>query len=136
MEEGTKMKYLKAFQNAIPPVESLYDSTFDVYGHQESYNPDTGVTESTNDVLVVKGAKGRLTQKPRAGSTAVSDVGAEPEIIYETKLLCSTDVEIPAGARVVVTDIHGNVRDYRRADEGFMSYITHKEVTLIRNVNA
>lgn len=129
------MKYLKAFENAIPAVESLYDSTFDVYAHNEIYNPETGVTNSSNELLVTKGAKGRLTQKPRAGSTAVSALGVEPEIIYETKLLCPVDVDIPAGSRVLVTDIHGHVRDYRRADEGFMSYITHKEVTLIRNIN-
>lgn len=129
------MRYLKAFQASKAPVESLYDSTFSVYGLKTVFDTDYGTTTHVPNQLLVQDEPCRITQKPRAGSTAVRE-GQDPKIVYEIKLLCDPLVVIPVGSRIIGKDIYGREREYIRADEGFNSYITHQEVTLIRSQDA
>lgn len=121
---------IEAFKNAIAPVESLYWDKFTLYGFKEITKDNGSKTNVPNQVLL-SDIPCRVYQKARAGTTAVKE-GQDPNIQYETKLMCNPIYDIPAGSRIVVTDIHGNVKEYRRADEGFDSYVTHQENTIIR----
>lgn len=124
------MSYLDAFKQATAPVESLYWDKFTLYGFKEIKQPNGSVTNVPNQVLLLD-IPCRVYQKARAGTTAVTE-GQDPHLSYETKLMCNPKYDIPAGSRIIVTDIYGNTKEYRRADEGFDSYVTHQENTLIR----
>ena len=74
----------------------------------------------------------RISQK----QLTVASGGDIAGLSYVTTLHCDPNVEIPAGCRLKVTDIHGNVRDYKRSSEGFSSYRTHQEVVVLREEKA
>lgn len=111
-----------AFSLARRAVEKMYDATMDVI-----------ILENDTDAVVTENVpapepkysnkKCRVSQKT-IGST---DAGM---IAYETKLFCSPELNLPAGSRVIVTDIHGNKDTYVRSGDPFDSYITHQEITL------
>ena len=55
---------------------------------------------------------------------------------YPLSLYCSPTLEIAPGSRIAITDVHGHTRNYTRASEGFSSYRTHQEFTIVREVIA
>lgn len=124
------MSIKDAFLGAIDPVEELYFDTFTMYGFKE-IKLANGSLQNTPNHLLLSDIPCRVYQRARAGTTAVSD-GQAPAISYELRLMCNPKYDVLAGSRYVVTDVHGNVREYERADEGFISYISHQEITLIR----
>lgn len=124
------MKFQKAFLKAEKAIESLYFDTFSMYGFKEVQKPNGSISNVPNQLLI-KDAPCKVYQKARAGTTAVTD-GQDPHLSYETKLMCNTSYNVLGGSRYVVTDVHGNVREYVRADEGFEGYVTHQEITIIR----
>lgn len=125
---------MRSFDLARRATEKYYDGSFTAWGPKEEVV--NNVTEVNPEALLVNGARGRIVQKPRAGSSATRPEDA-PVVIYETKLLTAPEHEIPIGARVDFTqDRGGKVTSYVRAAEGFTSYLTHQELTLIRNTRA
>lgn len=118
-----------AFSLARRAVEKMYDSKMDVIVFEDQ-EPDAVVTENVpQPTPKYKNENCRVSQKT-IGST---DDGA---IAYETKLFCSPDLNIPAGSRIVVTDVHGNKDAYVRSGDPFDSYITHQEITLKKEGHA
>lgn len=57
--------------------------------------------------------------------------GFYDEIKYNALLLIKNGIDIPAGADIEVTDIHGNKTAYRLASGGFANYTTHQEVAMV-----
>ena len=60
--------------------------------------------------------------------------GNAPQVSYITTLYCDPSLNIPAGSRIEITDIHGVTRKYSRSSEGFSSYRTHQEIVMNREV--
>lgn len=60
--------------------------------------------------------------------------GNAPQVSYITTLHCDPLLNIPAGSRIEITDVHGVTRKYSRSSEGFSSYRTHQEIVMIREV--
>lgn len=78
------------------------------------------------DVLVDEPC--RISQK----SLSEASEGTVASISYATALYCRPEIEIKSGDRIVITDVHGNVRKYKRSSEGFNSYLTHQEIVIVR----
>lgn len=117
-----------AFSVARRAVEKMYDSTMNVIVFDS--DTDAVVTENVPEAEPkYTNEKCRVSQKT-IGST---DSGT---IAYETKLFCSPELNIPAGSRVIVTDIHGNKDTYVRSGDPFDSYVTHQEITLKKEGHA
>jgi len=55
---------------------------------------------------------------------------------YDAKLLIRNGILIPAGAEMVVTDVNGQVTQYKRASKGYAGYISHQEVAMVRDEKA
>lgn len=55
---------------------------------------------------------------------------------YDAKLLIRTGITIPAGADIQVTDVNGQVTQYKRASKGYAGYISHQEVAMVRDEKA
>ncbi|RHW50272.1 hypothetical protein DS831_06025 [Bombilactobacillus bombi] len=55
---------------------------------------------------------------------------------YDAKLLIRNDIKIPAGAKIVVTDVNGNKVQYIRSSKGYGGYVSHQEVAMIRDEKA
>lgn len=62
--------------------------------------------------------------------------GMFADATYQTTLYCDPQLDIPAGSKFTVTDVHGNVKEYSRASAPFNGYRTHQEIVLIREVKA
>ena len=62
--------------------------------------------------------------------------GERAGAMYNTTLHCNPALVIPAGSRIVITDAHGVVRNYKKSSEGFSSYRTHQEIVIVREVIA
>lgn len=58
------------------------------------------------------------------------------EASYTATLLIDTDIDIPAGSVIDVTDQNGHKVRYKQASNGFTSYSNHQEVSLIFNDKA
>ncbi|WCG34758.1 hypothetical protein [Companilactobacillus farciminis] len=55
---------------------------------------------------------------------------------YDAKLLIDNEVSIPAGARIIVTDVNGHVTEYKRSSKGYRGYVSHQELAMIRDEKA
>jgi hypothetical protein len=55
---------------------------------------------------------------------------------FDAKLLIDNDVSIPAGARITVTDVNGHVTEYKRASKGYLGYVSHQELAMVRDEKA
>ncbi|MBA1392729.1 hypothetical protein EQ500_02390 [Lactobacillus sp. XV13L] len=55
---------------------------------------------------------------------------------YDAKLLIRTGIDIPAGAKIVVTDVNGKTVTYKRASKGYSGYVSHQEVAMVRDEKA
>lgn len=53
------------------------------------------------------------------------------EVKYNSLLLISNGIKIPQGADINITDINGNVTNYRLASGGYAHYTTHQEVAMV-----
>lgn len=65
-----------------------------------------------------------------------TSTGEVASVADNTMLFCDPAVDIPAGCRISVTDVHGVTRDYKRSSEGFASHVTHQSVVVVREVKA
>lgn len=55
---------------------------------------------------------------------------------YDAKLLIDNEVSIPAGARIIVTDVNGHVTEYKRSSKGYRGYVSHQELAMVRDEKA
>lgn len=55
---------------------------------------------------------------------------------YDAKLIIDNGVKVAAGDSITVTDVNGNVTQYKRASKGYTGYGTHQEVAMIRDEKA
>lgn len=55
---------------------------------------------------------------------------------YDAKLLIRNGIKIPAGAVIGVTDVNGQVTQYKRSSKGYAGYISHQEVAMVRDEKA
>lgn len=53
------------------------------------------------------------------------------EASYSATLLIDTDIDIPAGSVIDVTDQNGHKVRYKQASNGYTSYSNHQEVSLV-----
>lgn len=117
------------YEYAKTEFEKQYDSKVTI---QMNEPVKVGTITRTQWIDKVSDQPCRISQKQL---TVASD-GDIASLSYVTTLYCDPSVDIPAGCRLKVTDIHGNVRCYKRSSEGFSSYRTHQEVVILRDVKA
>lgn len=55
---------------------------------------------------------------------------------YDAKLIIDNGVKVAAGDLITVTDVNGNVTQYKRASKGYTGYDTHQEVAMVRDEKA
>ncbi|MGJ4013032.1 hypothetical protein ACLOEZ_10495 [Levilactobacillus brevis] len=55
---------------------------------------------------------------------------------YDAKLLIRNGIKIPAGADIMVTDVNGQTTNYKRTSKGYAGYVSHQEVTMVRDEKA
>lgn len=55
---------------------------------------------------------------------------------YDAELLIRTGINIPAGAKITVTDVNGQITKYKRASKGYTGYVSHQEVAMVRDEKA
>lgn len=65
-----------------------------------------------------------------------SGQGEASNVNYQLMLHCNPLLDIPAGSRISITNVHGEKRDYKRSSEAFSSYRTHQEIAVVRDVKA
>lgn len=114
---------INAFAFARKATEKLYDSKADIFVMEKIDGGSVFAEDKQRPKLIYALEPCRVSQK----SIGASESGA---VQYETKLIISPDLDIPAGSRVVVTDIHGNVDEYVYSGDPFDSYTSHQEITL------
>ena len=105
------------------------------------------------DKVTIKGTKKVVNEHHITTSVPVTVVSDEPAKVilkglktseqsffgtdeYDAKLLIRTGIDIPAGAKIVVTDVNGKVVKYKRASKGYSGYISHQEVAMVRDEKA
>ena len=55
---------------------------------------------------------------------------------YDATLLIRTGIDVPAGARITVTDVNGKVTKYKRSSKGYSGYVSHQEIAMTRDEKA
>lgn len=106
--------------------DMLYDSKADIYV-AERVDEDSVFEE---DALAFVE---RYSEQPCRASQKSVGASKDGVIGYETKLFIAPELDIPAGSRIVVTDIHGNVDKYKNSSDSFDSYTSHQEITLAKD---
>lgn len=82
---------------------------------------------TTVDNVIVKDEPCKVVKKTlNGGNQSFFD-----EVKYNSLLLISNSIKIPAGADINITDINGNVTNYRLASGGYAHYTTHQEVAMV-----
>ena len=106
--------------------DMLYDSKANVYVTEKS-DEDTVFAEDA--LTFVK----RYSEQPCRISQKTVGASNDGVVGYETKLFIAPELNIPAGSRIEVTDIHGNVDKYKNSSDSFDSYTSHQEITLAKD---
>lgn len=106
-------------------IESLYEDDADIYRYEYVKDPDSGV-DRKELVLKYENQPCRISQRALA---TMDQTEAQNNILYETKLFISPDVDIAQGDLIRVTR-NGTERRYE-AGEPFL-YRSHQEVSLQR----
>lgn len=108
-------------------IDSLYDSTADIWTFEED-------VKDNNSVFIEDKLKPSKTYTDKPCRVSQKNIGGSSDgaVKYETRLFISSELNIPAGSRVVVTDKHDNVTEYVRTGEPF-KYSNHQEITLLRD---
>lgn len=121
---------MKAFGFARRAIEKMYDSKADIYVIEKDDDSESiFAEENTHAPLKHENKPCRVSQKPIGAA-------ADGSIQYQVKLIISPDLHIPAGSRIEVTDIHGNVDKYVRSGDPFDSYTSHQEIDLMKDESA
>jgi len=117
------------YEFAKAEFEKHYDSKLTV-----SECTDKKVGSVTKEVWapVVENVPCRISQKQLNPASE----GVAAKVTYITKLYCDPGIEIKAGSKLFITDVHGIIREYERSSEGFSSYRTHQEIVIVRDVTA
>lgn len=119
------------FDFAKKEFEKHYDSKMTVKKNQQV--KEGTITKSkwvaVNDL---KDIPCRISKKQ---ITPVSE-GEFAGISYLISLYCDPLLEIEPGSRISITDLYGVVREYKRSSEGFSSYRTHQEISIVRDDKA
>lgn len=115
-----------AFKRAKKDIESLYRDTATVYTYSNVGGSGFDDDEKQLNLIVDK-APAKLSKSGLRSATQVTFADAE----YDAMLYIDTDVEIPAGAIIDVTNVNGLTTRYRRASGGYMGYATHQEVAVV-----
>lgn len=55
---------------------------------------------------------------------------------YDAMLLIRTGIDVPAGARITVTDVNGKITKYKRSSKGYSGYVSHQEIAMTRDEKA
>ena len=55
---------------------------------------------------------------------------------YDATLLIRTGIDVPAGARITVTDVNGKITKYKRSSKGYSGYVSHQEIAMTRDEKA
>lgn len=55
---------------------------------------------------------------------------------YDAKLLLDPSIQVPAGSKIVVTDVNGVVTKYKQTSKGYRGYISHQEIAMLRDERA
>ena len=55
---------------------------------------------------------------------------------YDATLLIRTGIDVPAGARITVTNVNGKVTKYKRSSKGYSGYVSHQEIAMTRDEKA
>lgn len=112
---------MKGYGNAL---KRLWDGRCDVYIYEESVDEATGRTIQ-RPVPVVKNEPCRVSYSTISATAPVSEASDVQQVI---KLFISKDVDIPEGAKLVITQ-EGRTETYRRAGKAAV-YIVHQEIVL------
>lgn len=106
-------------------VESLYNGVFDVIEHQSFINPDTGITDF-NETVVLSGVPGRICYKKI--NSAIQGKSSD----YATQgiiLIAAPDIEIKPGSKIRISQ-NGIITEYQKSGEPAV-YESHQEIYLI-----
>ena len=55
---------------------------------------------------------------------------------YDATLLIRTEIDVPAGSTIIVTDVNGKVMKYKRSSKGYSGYVSHQEIAMTRDEKA
>ncbi len=55
---------------------------------------------------------------------------------YDAKIYMANGIHVPAGAVIDVTDANDNVVRYKRSSASYASYLSHQEITIVRDEKA
>lgn len=116
----------KSMGSALP---LLWHDKVTIYGVVDE---DDGIFTENRDTLIVKDEPAKIILKGLKASNQ-SEFGTDD---YDAKLLIRNGIKIPAGADIFVTDVNGGEVKYKQSSRGYIGYISHQEVALIRSEKA
>jgi len=120
---------MEIYQFAKREFEKHYDSKLTV---SEYKDVKEGSITKGKWIPVLEDVPCRVSQKQLNPASE----GEVARVTYITKLFCDPGIEIKAGSKLLITDVHSVTREYKRSSEGFASYLTHQEVVIVRGVTA
>lgn len=91
-----------------------------------------GSITSTKEVTIVDDEPCKISRKSLKPSDQ-KDFGTDE---YDVVMYIRTDIDIPAGSNVYVTDVNGKVTKYKQSGKAYTGYVSHQEVALIREEKA
>ncbi|WEV40356.1 hypothetical protein [Lactobacillus sp. ESL0681] len=91
-----------------------------------------GAITDSETVTIVSNEPCKVVLKTQKAS-AQSFFGTDE---YDAELLIRTGIDIPAGARIAVTDMNGKVVKYKYASKGYTGYASHQELAMVRDEKA
>lgn len=116
----------KAMGNVLP---ALWNDTVTIFGTDSITD---GVFTDAVDKMIVENEPAKVVLKGLQASNQ-SFFGTDN---YDAKLIIRTEIDIPAGANITVTDVNGVTTDYKRASKGYSGYVSHQEVAMVRDEKA
>ncbi|MBR2743465.1 MAG: hypothetical protein IKD89_07735 [Clostridia bacterium] len=118
---------VREYDNAL---RSLWHGVCTVYVTRHVLNPANGRNEA-RDVMTAENEPCRLSRRMSARTVSGTKKDNETAAVYQTvKLFIDKDVEVPPGARLVVTQ-NGYTAEYERAGAPVV-YERHQEIVLER----
>lgn len=111
--------------------EKQYDSLMTIKELQAS--DDDIFSDGEEWTAVVSDEPCRVSKKQQLLAT---DKGDTPNIGYYIALYCKPDVKVRPGSKILITNTHGETREYARTGEAFNSYKTHQEISIARSDTA
>lgn len=118
-----------AFKKMGKILPKLWNDKVTIIGVKRTKN---GIFSDEKDVIIVKNYPAKVV----LGGQKTSEQSFFGTDQFDAKLLIDNSVYIPAGADIEVTDVNGKITKYKRTSKGYQGYVSHQEVSMIRDEKA